>query len=337
MPTNRSNSTVAASYLIGLVAYVSEQGFSKEQLLQGSGISETQLDETGSRVSASQYIQLFFNAERLCQDPLLGLHVGLRVMPGNYGVMGYMVMACKNFAEALTKAAKYQKLVGDIGYSDVIFENDECQWRWRTPHEGLPVSIAEETLTSCITYSKWITRHDKPPLRINFKHRAPADITPYESSYECPVYFSQPENSIVFPRSYGDIPLPQFDLDLCAWLDKKATQELEDFHSTHEIISRCKSVICNALPDGLPTLEAVASKLSLTERELRNTLNELDLTYKRLLDQARHYLAVGYLGNPQIELNELAFLLGFSEQSAFQRAFKRWTGTTPGKYRKAGR
>lgn len=334
MATASKESTVAASYVSGVIQYVLGLGFDSEALLRNTGIDQEQVADKSARITAESYIALFRNAEQLTSDPTLGLKIGATVKPGNYGVIGYVIMACRNFGEALERAGRYQKLVGDIGYSDIVIEEEHAEVRWLTEFDSLPDSIVEEHIASIYTYSRWITGQDKNPSAVLFQHNK-HDVVPYEAYFGCPVYFSQPYTGVRFPLSYADIPLPQYDLNLCNWLDKKAAAELQAFEAGNAFIEQIKKVVRNALPDGPPTLRYVSGCIGLTEKSLQRELGSHDLSYKKLLDSTRHQLAIGYIANQTIELQELAFLLGFSEQSAFQRAFKRWTGTTPGKYRKS--
>lgn len=334
MGTVSKNRSVAASYVSGVVHYVLGLGIDSEDLFRGTGIEQTQIQDKSARITAESYIALFRNAEQLIADPTLGLKIGAAVKPGNYGVIGYVIMACRNFGEALERAGRYQKLVGDIGYSDIVIENEYAEVRWITEFVSLPDSIVEEHIASIYTYSRWITGQDKNPSAVLFQH-SKQDPKPYENYFGCPVYFSQPFTGVRFPVSFADIALPQYDLNLCNWLDKKAAAELQAFEAGNAFIEQIKKVVRNALPDGPPTLRFVSESIGLSEKGLQRELGSYELSYKKLLDSTRHQLAIGYIANQSIELQELAFLLGFSEQSAFQRAFKRWTGTTPGKYRKS--
>ena len=305
-----------------------------EEMLSNTKLNEADFLDKKGRVDAQTYFYLFQQAVRLTKDPLVGLKVGSRVMPGSYGVIGHVLMACRNFGEVLMRSGRYQKLVGDIGYSDIVFDNDEAEVRWHSDYKEVPAAVVEEHVSSIVTYSRWITGQDKHPLWISFNHEAQGSLSVYEAVFQCDVRFNQAETSVRFPIAYTEIALPQFDLDLCTWLDKKAQKQLEDLEAESEFIGKVRKVIRNALPDGVPTLDSVSANMGSNEKALQRDLGQFNTNFKTLLDETRHQLALGYIDNDDIELNELAFLLGFSEQSAFQRAFKRWTGVSPGKYRK---
>lgn len=327
-------SSVSIAYLSGIVQYLREAGFAVADILAETRIQESDLNQKNGRVSAADYVQVFANGERLSADPQLGLKVGQLVRPGNYGVIGYVVMASRTFGEALARAGRYQKLVGNIGYSDVHIDGEVAEIRWQTDFTDLPAALVEEHIASIVSFARWFTGQDKDPLAICFTHQK-QDVTGYETFFRCPVRFGEPVTAVQLPVSYADIPLPQFDLDLCTWLDKKAAAEMAALEAEDELLESVKKVLRNRLPDGVPSLEQVSDWLALPESRLKRELQQLGMPFKRLLDHTRHQLALGYIANAQIELQELAFLLGFSEQSAFQRAFKRWTGTTPGRYRKS--
>ena len=326
--------TVAIAYLAGLVQYVREQGIDIACLLEGTGLTEAEFQNKQRRVDGETYFRLFEKAVLLTADPLVGLKAGTRVKPGNYGVIGFVLMACRTFGEVLMRSGRYQKLVGDIGYSDMVFTGDQAEVRWHSRFEQVPPAVVEEHMASIVTYARWLMGEGRSPTLISFSHGPQGDKEVYESLFQCDLLFHQEHTAVRFPVAYTAIELPQFDMDLCNLLDKKAQAQLEALEAESSFTGAVKKLIRNRLPDGVPTLELVSESLGRSEKSLQRELAQLDTNFKTLLDSTRHELALGYICNPDIELNELAFLLGFSEQSAFQRAFKRWTGTTPGKYRK---
>lgn len=102
-----------------------------------------------------------------------------------------------------------------------------------------------------------------------------------------------------------------------------------------DIVQQVQTIILDNLPDGQITDSLIAQKMNMSERSLQRRLNEHDTTFRILLDTVREMVAKQYIKNPATRMNEIAFLLGFSEQSAFSRVFKKWIGTSPVKYRKA--
>ena len=332
---NHPQSTVAIAYLSGLLQYIKDQGIPVADLLAGTSLVEADFAEKHRRVDGQTYFHLFEQAVALTADPLLGLKVGSRVKPGNYGVIGYVVMACRTFGEVLLRSGRYQKLVGDIGYSEIVFVGEEAEVRWIANYDAVPPSVVEEHMASIVTYARWLAGQDKKPSQIGFQHAAQGHRDVYEAVFQCDVVFEQDHTVVRFPLAFTDIVLPQFDMDLCNLLDRKAQTELEALEAESEFVGAIKKIIRNGLPDGVPTLESVSVALAKSEKTLQRELGHFDTNFKALLDNTRRELALGYISNQAIELNELAFLLGFSEQSAFQRAFKRWTGTTPGKFRRS--
>jgi AraC-like DNA-binding protein len=118
-------------------------------------------------------------------------------------------------------------------------------------------------------------------------------------------------------------------------MDAHAEKLLAEFDHRDEFTSRVRTIIVKGLAIGEATLDEVARHLAITPRTLQRRMNERDETFKSVLDEVRRGLALTYIAQPSIDLAELAYLLGFSDQTAFQRAFKKWTGTSPGKYKKS--
>jgi len=271
----------------------------------------------------------------VCTDnPNAGLHIGECIKPGNYGVLGYAVMSCKTASEAFERHMRYENLVSDRATSTYVIESDIVRLIWDTKGEKVSALMEDENVASWATFARWISAQPMVANQVKFTHSAPDDMSEYTRIFECEVLFDQPRVEIVFDKQYLHTPIIQHDPVMKGMMDAYAERLLAAFNQSDEFLTTIHSYLIKALPEGHTSLEKMAEHLELTPRTLQRRLSEQQETFQSVLDKTRKELALSYIKQPFINLSELAYLLGFSDQTAFQRAFKKWTGSTPGKYRK---
>lgn len=334
------NRSVSVAYLQGLLDYLARQGLDPLALLERVQLSPQVLAQRDQRVAASTYLELLGHGVQLSGDEQLGLHLGEAVRPGYYGVLGYLIMSCATLADALHRQARYAALVGNLAQVDLADEQ---------PREGLEPQVAlscrpclplhqrqlcEETLAGWVTFGRWITGLDLSPTEVRFQHAAPADTAEYQRIFACPVLFGQADNALVFPRRLLATPLGQADAQVRLMLDAYADRLLGEIQRGHSVLDRVRLELSRQLPEAGADLQQIAARLALSPRTLQRRLREAGLSFHQLLDETRQQLALHYLADPALELAEIAFLVGFSEPGSLTRAFRRWTGQSPGEYRR---
>jgi AraC-like DNA-binding protein len=332
--------TVSVAYLQGLVEYLQRQGIAPEALLAHAQLGPEVLGQRDQCIAASAYLALLSEGVRLSGDPFLGLHLGESVRPGYYGVLGYLIMSCATLADALHRQARYASLVGNLG--QVVLDDEPARLdgealvahRWQPLLAQQQRQLSEETLAGWLSFGRWISGLDIAPTEVRFQHSAPADTSEHARIFRCPVQFDQPDNALVFPRRLLAAPLSQADAQVRGMLDAYADRLLAELNQGHGVLDRARLELARQLPEQGPDLEAIAAALALTPRTLQRRLREGGLSFSQLVDETRQQLALHYLRDPALELAEIAFLVGFSEAGSLARAFRRWTGTSPGEYRR---
>jgi len=206
--------------------------------------------------------------------------------------------------------------------------------RWQPLLAQQQRQLSEETLAGWVSFGRWISGLDIAPTEVRFQHSAPADTSEHARIFRCPVQFDQPDNALVFPRRLLAAPLSQADAQVRGMLDAYADRLLAELNQGHGVLDRARLELARQLPEQGPDLEAIAAALALTPRTLQRRLREGGLSFSQLVDETRQQLALHYLRDPALELAEIAFLVGFSEAGSLARAFRRWTGTSPGEYRR---
>lgn len=323
---------VFLSYARALFDYLAEHGLALGPLLTDIGLKPDDLDDSDRSIPAAAYIALWKRAVALTGDTHLGLHVGEVVRPGKYGILGYAMMSCETLEEAILRQMRYQDLIGKAGRSELIRARHHAEMHWHSGMARLSRHVGEEHLASWVAFARWMLGSDKTLLRASFEHAAPATLDEYRRIFDCELAFDQPSTSIRFPLEYLSAPIKDKNPALRGMLDAHA-EALLARRSASDPARDIRDAIQRALVSGVPAIETVAGQLQVHTRTLQRRLGDMGLTYKQLLDDVRSTLALQYIQDPKLGLLDIAFLLGFAEQSSFQRAFKRWTGQPPGQYR----
>lgn len=334
-PTSGDGGSVSGNYLRGIREYLIQRHLDVPTFLADFGLSSDTLEDAGQRISLEVYQRMLERAGDLTGDVDVGLHTGECIKPGQYGVLGLSVMSCKNAQEAFERHMRYESLVSNRSVSTYHYEGSDIRLTWDTGGFTIGREMADENVASWVTFLRWITGQCETMTAVHFVHAQPEDLSEYERIFSCPILFSQPMVELIFPASYKNIPIIQHDPVMREMMDAYAEQLLEEFSQSDSLLGSVRALIAEALPKGGVALDCIAQELDINPRTLQRRLSEQGQSFKGLLDEVRKGLALTYIAQPFIDLAELAYLLGFSDQSAFQRAFKKWTGTSPRKYKQA--
>lgn len=287
-----------------------------------------------SRLPLAEWIALLELIALADPRPALGLAIGQCVAPRHAGVMGYIGLSCDSLGEALMRFERYHRLVYDGNPAVMAIHGDVVSLSWGVEH-GRPGQLADETaMAAFATLVRQLVNEHLSPTSVNFVNPAPADVTPYEAFFGCPVTFGGRLTYANFPVSFLARHIEHSDPGLRVLLENQAESLLRALPSGDGFVQDLKDALVRCLHAGEPTLEQVAQRLHLSTRTLQRRIGAHDLNFQQLLDRTRAELARGYMLEGNLSLAEIALLLGYSEQSAFTRAFKRWTGHTPKEMRR---
>ncbi len=290
-----------------------------------------------SRLSLDEWAQLLNMVAARDPSPALGLRIGACVAPKHVGVLGYLALSCHTAAEAPMRYARYQRLVYDGNPGSMIADGDALEMQWGV-ERGAPGQLVDETAIALFTtYTRYLVEEQLQPSLVTFVNPPPADIRPYEAFFGCPVRFSDSVTRVRFPLSYMTLPLRQSDPVLLDLLSQQAEALLAALPTADSFYDRLRSAIVRAVHNGSPDLPAVAGMMAMSTRTLQRRLNDKGLEFNLVLDKIRSELAQRYLTDKQLTFTDIALLLGYSEQSAFTRAFKRWYGVTPRDFKRGNR
>lgn len=332
--------SVTVHFVRLLTDYCEQRDISARRLFAAVGLDVAVLEQADARLPFTSFARMCDDAAAQLGDGFLGLHLGQAIRPGHFGPHGFTLISCSTVREQLERSLRYSGLVFDACRNEFEERGDEVirHWRSRLPGGASPGRLQDElNMAAWITLARWFTAvPDARPNWIAFRHPRPHDTREYEALFRCPLRFAADDTAVAFDRRYAELPLAQADPEIRAMMDalcERSLQRLEDGQPAWLV--DCRRALVASFADGEPVLAAVAARIGLTPRALRYRLEQRGASFRALVESVRQELAHSYLADPSLSLVGIAYLLGFSDQSAFQRSFKRWTGSTPGDYRRS--
>ncbi len=323
--------TIASGSIRKLATMLTERGVDPTRVLVEAGVDPDILLDRDARVPIERLHRMWDAALAsgpFAEGALLGAE---RYAPGDYGLVGFVAMNSATLGEAVRHVLRYVGLWTDEPGMELA-DDGTLVVVYRTPFADSPgYRVATEAAPAeILNGARVLTQTRITPREVRFSHRALGDIAGYERFFGCPVRFGAPDIAAVFRIEDLALPLPKADEQLGVYLRTLASEALAK-RGVHEAtqLGRIRQIIAEALQKGVPSLDEVARRLATSGRTLRRRLDENGTSFRTLLDETRAELARRYVRDPALPLSEVAFLLGFSEPSAFHRAFKRWTETTP--------
>ncbi len=316
-----------------------DYGLTPETILQDNHLSLDILNNNLKRISGEEFERVIRYLIEKTDDPCFGLKSSRYVQAGSYSVLGYMLMNCQSLHEALSKAPAYERLVGDMGVSEIkTLANNETELRWICNYSDpivRPHMIAN-VLGSWVNFARFLV--DKPegkPKSVWFEFSKPNNHSAlqFQSMFNCPIRFNAPYSALFLDDHLLGLPMRQPDEQLLKTLENHAEILMADISDKQPLPIQTKNVIRGLLLEGIPRKDIVSKRLGLTERTFQRKLKEYDCSYQQLLDEIRLEQAKELLTQTELPAQEIAIRLGFSEPRSFHRSFKKWLDTTPGEYR----
>ena len=177
------------------------------------------------------------------------------------------------------------------------------------------------------------TKHDVVPVEATFAYEQPESTLEHHRFFRCPLRFNQPESTLVLNAHHLDLPIPHADETLAEYVSAHADNLIRSWSTGESFMDRVRSALWYELSEGPPTLRRIASMLHMSPRTLQRRLAQEGTSLRSEVDRVRKSIAMTTLSDRTIAVSEVAFILRYDEASTFFRAFRRWTGTTPQKYR----
>lgn len=332
---HKNDKTSLSGWVLAIVRTLEEEGLLCEALLNDLNIDSNRLESLDCRFDQEQITQLWLTAEALTGDHNLGLKAAKHIRPANLHVVGHAMSCSGSLKQALKRFIRFRHLFAEAAVMSLSENENNYLFSLEVETTGQPPAYQayDLCLASIVMLFRWIA-DDKSiaPDKVCFQHPQPSDDSFYRELFQCPVAFGQPTTSISFPKAVIERPVPIANEELASLLDDLAVKYLNS-RQEEKFAQVVRSTLITLLPKGEPSRAAAASALHISDRTLLRRLQKENTTYQEVLDLLREELAYGYLKREDLSLEETAYLLGFSDVSAFSRAFKRWTGNSPGQWR----
>jgi len=331
--------TLTARAFLPLLSGLRQLGHDPAPLLAAVGVAPAMLEEPDRRIPMSAGSGLLARASVTTGDDCIGLHLAEHADLRTVDVHFYAMAASATLRSAYERLSRYQRLIHETTRIELSDTSDGLTLRHVLPGGfAAPRQTAEFLIAAWVRTGRLITGTDWSPLEIRFAHQEPESTGEHERFFRAPLRFSAGENAVVVAHSILSLPCSGADAVLASFLDRYAREHMPSGDSVAPSISdRVRGAIEAQLRDGEPSAASTAAEMRMSVRTLNRALAAEHTTYRRVLEQLRHELAVRHLANARTSIGEVAFVLGFSELSAFYRAFKRWTGQTPADFRALAR
>jgi AraC-like DNA-binding protein len=314
-------------------------GLDVDALLDEAGLDRSTLSDPDARIPTMAADRLWQQAYAMSRDPLLALHAAEALPFGAYRVLDFVAAHAPTIGEGLACIARYFPIVDSRVAVEVDRSSDPVVVRFESDPPGLelPPPAQEYTLAAVVLRSREGTGVDWAPARVDFTFPEPGDRHEHDRLLRGRVRFRQPRVALVVTRAVWDTRSRGGNEALHQVLDQHARILLERMPQQNEDFGeRVRRSIAGQLRGGAPTAPVVARELGLGSKTLQRRLKAVGTSFAELLDEVRLEWARLYLADPGIALSEISWLLGFSEPSAFSRAFKRGTGRSPSEWRRVG-
>lgn len=311
-------------------------GFDGMQIARDAGMEIDLLANPEAVLPDELTFIMLHKAVKISGKPDFGLQAANIFRPSAFGAMGYSMMSAPTLKDSLIRSTRYTGSVTQASSSKLAPVAGGAQFEIIQP---LPIPLVAdfeqtyEFLTLLLlNFLRWTIGFDIKPQRVEFIHKTPSYLSSHAQFFGCPVYFNTGHTTLVFSDEQLALPLITADAIMAVIHDRHAEQRVTQLGSS-PITRQTRRLITQMLSEGEPTRQKIAALLKLNEKTLQRRLLEESASFNDLLDEIRCSLAEMYLANTNITLLETGSLLGYSEQSSFNRAVRRWFGCSPGEMR----
>lgn len=328
--------------LATIVDGLAAEGTSPTDALRGVQLSAPEMASPATRVSVNQIIECCRNASRLARDPYFAYHAGLRFHVSAYGALGFAILSSMNFRQTMRIAEKYHDLSAtplcDISLKE---QGDRATW-FISPiaHPSIDASLykflVEMQFGIHVSLHRDVMGPSFAARQLHVTYAAPGDAQTYAETFGCEVHFGQPQNKFVFDAAWLDRE-PKVGNEITNAIALRLCDQLmEEVRLRVGLVGKVREILLVNLmrPTGL---EAAAKHLNMTARTLRRKLAEENTSFHTLVDELRMQVAIKYLRDTDLTIEEITYALGFKDAANFRRAFRRWTNHGPLEFRQRSR
>ncbi len=329
--------TMRCASLVGLDALLQRRGVGLSQVCARVGVDAAQLSQPEGRLPVHRFVALLEEAARASGDDSIGLRLGFSHGPDSFGPLGDAITQAPDIAGAIANVARYFHVHQEGAVLELRIEGRNAVITYCIRDAGILDyrQDAELSIAKMMTFTRIVTGcRNWTPSAVYFEHPEPRDSSEHRRIFGAPVYFSQPYNALVAPREILAMRVNGADCGDLAQLHSLAAARAAESAPGDDLLAGVRQHILRGLRAGGVSIEKVAATMDLSERTLQRRLGECGATFNELVERMRFELSQRYLRQDHLSLTEIGYLLGYSELSAFSRAFRRWAGVSPIEFRK---
>ena len=326
--------------IAALVRWLHAEGIGAHAALEGTGLAPCDLDDVDCQPSLEQYLRVCGNALRLGAAPSLALRLGRSLHLSDHGLYGLMLLSCESVGDYFSLASRYQAITGAALAVEAHTQGVEgggASWLVNEAAAGelppaLRVFLVEQQFAQLVTQLQDLLGQECTPAVACFTHAAPEHQAFYAQLLQCPCVFGWHRNELRFDQDILARRPRLANPFTAATLQSACDRQLADIEASIGIAGKVYRAL-RVRPGPAAGMQAVASTLKMTDRTLRRHLACEGTSFSRIADQVRYSLATQQLQCPQASVEQVAAMTGFSDPANFRRAFMRWAGMTPARFR----
>ncbi len=309
------------------------------QALKACGIDIHSLHDQEARISSIKFNELLDYCNQKLDKQDFSIQVAKQFQPSMFHVVGYAMMSSSSLKDALTRIVKFKQVLSNTSELSLIEHDGDLIFNMTlfthldSNEKILSRCVVETWLATIVQISRDLLDQTLVLKKVFLCYPRPAHDTTYLNDYfQCQVEFNATTSMLVFDSQQASIPLlsgnPQVNQ-----IHEKLLTELLSRVNKNDLINMVTTIVCDNLPLGAPSQTDVANQLNMSLRNLQRKLHDKGTNYKDILDNIRKKMTMGYISQKHLSISEISYLVGFSDTSNFNRAFRRWTNQAPGKYR----
>lgn len=309
------------------------------ELLKEVGLEKADLSSPENRLPQTPVFHMMERAASLTGDASYGLRLGASVNPQDRGLLGFIALNSPTLIDAMTNIQRFYK-VGREGHEcEIERYGPQVTFRFRVADLALRGlrHTSEYLAATVVRGCRDLTCQSISPVRAEFIHDKPNDRVEYVKFLGCPVKFGAEWDAVIYADETTRLPVKGADTRLLEVLEATCRKLLGPTPKARDLVREVRHLIIERLPAGSASIDAIAEQLGMRSKTLERRLAERGQSFSALLDRTRFNSVTHYLGETDMRLTQVAYLVGYTEPAALVRAFKRWTGETPSKFRKRPR
>ena len=342
MPFSTTHPTISTGGINSILNAIQQMGIDLVVLKKEVGLDKYNLEDSELRLSCQYAAECYQFARHNWEGSNFGLIHGLKYQPFTLGIVGHLLTTASTGLEALQSYERYQQAFGEgliISLKDKTDSSSQLRllsarlWVHAEMQGKVDSTLIDSFFVALVNCVRLLTGEHKPFLRVELQRPAPENNKKYLEAFACPVIFSQTNNQVILSSEWLETPLLTANPALYQMLEQQSNAMIKRIGDINQFSNQVRQEILKCIDGNKIDVKRVAQRLSMSARTLQRRLNETGDTFQRILDEVRTEFSVQHIKLNRTSIDELAYLLGFSEPSIYRKTFKRWTGQTPTEYR----